>query len=343
MIIDSSVLIPSSEPTSSLESDIYFDINQFALTAMTEANNQMIMDMESGFAVISESKKDKKKFNFSGILDAIVNFFCSIIKKIVGKFLALLVSIGAAGKTFELEVRAFANKIKSYNGLFTIDNMYNFTHLDANDVFNTELKDHFTVAKMKYEQLFKTLIDKSSNAAVFMQQISTGELNLNIDEARAKFRRWILSSDSEEAMSNEIYNNECYKYFRGGEDVNPGTKQLSGLDVYNNFYVPYVDNSKLKRQCEKDKKMLEKASKDASTEINNFYCITNKFNEEDAEQIDQAVMDTKRKICTLFDEECKDIIIFYSNKLQAYKDQKIQYKRVLTRVMQQVAMNSVGG
>lgn len=342
MIIDRDILKSSeSAVNSELESNLSLDINQYTLVALTEANNQLIIEMQESY--LAESNKNK--ITFDKILNSIVELFIKIIKGIVNKFLSFLVYIASAGKTFDLSIRTQINKIRAYSQEITIPNAYRFTHLDADDDFLIELKNHFSSTSKKYEDKINSAISKN-NFALFKEEMNSGELSIDVNEAISNFRRWILSSahnefgknayDPDEKISASQFNEECYRYFRDGSEGSPGDAVFDGSGIYEYFYVPYQDTGKLERLCKKDERLINKSAEAAKKEINKFNVSTDKFSDQDTLSVNDFIIATKKNICTIFNEECKDVSIFFSNKLQAYKDQYIQCRRVLTIAMREV-------
>jgi hypothetical protein len=67
----------------------------------------------------------------------------------------------------------------------------------------------------------------------------------------------------------------------------------------------------------------------------------------DREAIFNVYNTVRRNVCTLFNLECKDVVVLYGSKLQAYRDSYVQARKVIMKCMQKIATktpsNIIGG
>lgn len=335
MIIDRSLLYINKNDNPIQESSNLFE---YSLNALIESNDIIINKLEEE-AFVTEAWGDKrvKIFNLYGILDAIVGAFVNLIEKLIGRFLALLVTLAGQGRAFDLEARAFGPAIKEYRNGFLLSNVYKFTNLEAGKYPSTNLQHYFTDSLNKFITDFNSAVEGSSTASEAINKLKfTNEFD--IENELNKFRSQLLEIPDSE-ISNEVFGQECFKIFRNKMDVPYDTYLFNGTEVYKNFYEPYFNNKKLQAEAKRDSRRIQNDCKVAKKELKRFTPNISKFYDQNYSDILNAYNNIQRNVCTLFDKECGDVVTLFGAKLQAYKDSYKQSQRVIMKCMQEIAKN----
>ena len=335
MIIDRSLLYVGNNSSVQEASDNLFE---YSLECLIESNNDIISRLEKE-AYVVEAWGDKrfKVFNFYGILDAIVGAFITLIEKLIGRFLALLVTLAGQGQSFNLEARAFKKSIEEYKGGFVLSDIYKFSNLESGKFPNMRLKNYFSDTLNKYISDFNDAVESSKDANTAVNKLKfTNELD--IQDAVNRFRYDILEKNYDSSiMSDEMFAKECFKVFRSDMELPVDRYYFKGPEVYNNFYKPYMDSHKLRAEAKRDSKRIQDNCKDAKKELKRFTPDISKYYDQDYSNILNAYNTIQRNVCILFDKECRDVVTLYGAKLQAYKDQYKQARRVIMKCMQEIA------
>lgn len=334
MLMDKSLLMPTEKIYN--ESAVDFNMINYSLSLLNDANLEIINSMES-IGILTEADTGRKIFNFDGILQAIVDAICNVLKYILGKILAVLVKLGSYGKSFEIEIRAFKKKLSSYTGYVYLTNYVEYTHIDDFDhypdssVINA-LKDDIN----RYLDKFNGLVDKTKTFSQLQFEIANIKPDLDRDASVFRFELLGLRDQRYgEPMSDEIYNNECFKLFRNKKEDAYETAQLS-VKHMNKIYDQYVNANKNIRQIKAENARIQKDIKKAKDSINNTALNVARFSISEQQTVLQSYTHLQQQVCELFSRKCKDIVTMYSAKLQAYKEFQIQSRRVLTLAMQKI-------
>lgn len=338
MIIDKSLLYVKKDTISEInESSNLFE---YSLNALLESNNDIIRRLQEE-AYIEEAwgNKKVKVFNFYAIIDAIVGAFINIIEKLIGRFLAVLVTLAGQGKSFDIEARTFADRIKNYRGEFVLNDVWKFTNLEAGKFPATNLANHFSDSLNKHIDNFNSAVDNNKSASNIVLKLS--DTDFDIQEEVSKFRYYLLGKGyNGDVISDEIYANECFKVFRDNNDKPYDDADFNGAGVYKNFYLPYIENKKLQAQTKKDSARIQNDCRTAKKSLQKFTPNIDKFSDEEYADILSMYNKVQRKVCMLFDYECRDVVTLYGAKLQAYKDSYKQQRRVIMKCMQEIAKNA---
>ena len=338
MIIDKSLLYINKDNVSSdNESSNLFE---YSLNALLDANNDIINRLnEEAFVTEVWGSKPVKIFNFYGILDTIIGAFINIIEKLIGRFISILVTLAGQGKAFDIEARAFANKIKNYRGEFVLRDIWKFTNLEAGKFPGMDLGNYFTDSMNKSIDAFNSIIEGSKSAGVAINKLELTDIDLQHDVDR--FRKYLLDkSDKEYVISDEMFAEECFKIFRDGNTEPYSKATFDGPSTYKNFYIPYMENHKLQAQTKKDSKRIQDNCKSAKNKLKKFSPSISKYSDQEYADILNVYNNVQRNICKLFDYECRDVVTLYGAKLQAYKDSYVQSRRVIMKCMQEIAKNA---
>jgi hypothetical protein len=337
MVIDKNLLYINKDNVSSdNESSNLFE---YSLNALLESNNDIIKRLnEEAFVMEVWGAKPVKVFNFFGILDAIIGAFINLIQKLIGRFLSLLVTLAGQGYAFNIEARAFADKIKNFRGTFVLRDVWKFTNLEAGKFPGVDLTNHFSDSLNKYIEEFNDAVDSSKTAGAAVEKLNYS--NINIREDVNVFRHRILAKSDSNIISDEIFAQECFKVFRDNREIPYDRMNFNGSIVYSVYYTPYMENHKLQAQTKKDSKRIQDSCKAAKNKLKKFTPNISKYSEEEYSDILNAYNNVQRSICQLFDQECRDVVTLYGAKLQAYKDSYAQSKRVIMKCMQEIAKNA---
>lgn len=324
MIIDKSLLNISKE-SQSIDS---FDIIQYSYNILSEAsiNTDLLILKESDSIVNDFIEKI-----FTGIVNGIIKALKAILSAIVGVLLKLL----SMGKSFELEIRIYKDKIKNYNGNISFQDSYKYTYIYGDDF------DKYPDKKIINNMIddINNIIDKinksiqSSKHAIELNQ----EL-VNIHQEitqKTSYRSQLLNSNEKE-ISDEIFNKKCFELFRNNSSVATNIS-YTGKEVYENIYLPYVEQKKMINKIKANnndiQKELEKGTNQIKAiRINNI----NAQSDQEYQTLINNLQELQRVLCTYFEKNCKDIITIYATKLQAYKDSIVAAKPCLVKAIQEV-------
>lgn len=333
MIMDKALLMPTDKSYD--ESAVDFSIFSYSLSLMNEANLEIINSMES-IGIITEASGDKK-YNFDGILQAIVDAICNVLKYILGKILSLLVKLGSYGKSFELEIRAFKEKLTTYHGYLRFDDYVNYTNIsDFENYPGSNLIDLLKEDINNYIDKFRGLVEKKNSFSEL--QFAITNIKPDVDKDASVFRYELLGDKDNryaEGISDEVYNLECYKLFRGGKedpyvDADISSKEMSKI------YDMYTKGNNNIKHIKAENARIQKDINRAKNTINRTPLNVSKFSISEQETILHSYTELQQQVCELFSRKCKDIVTMYSAKLQAYKEFQIQARRILTQAMQKL-------
>lgn len=335
MIMDKSLLMPVDKPVNE-DASADFNMINYSLSLLNEANLEIINSMES-IGIITEADTERKMFNFDGILQAIVDAICKVLSYILGKILALLVKLGSYGKAFEIEIRAFKQKLSSYPDYLKFTNYVEYTHI--NDFEDYPSKNLINLLKddvNNYLDKFKGLVDK--NKTFTQLQFELNGMKPNLDTDAAVFRYELLGLKDQryaDPMSDEIYNQECFKLFRNNKEDPYATAEISSKHM-EKIYDQYVTANKNIRLIKNENARIQKDIKKAKDSINKTALNVSRFSLSEQQTILHSYTQLQQQVCELFSRKCKDIVTMYSAKLQAYKEFQVQSRRILTQAMQKI-------
>jgi hypothetical protein len=302
-----------------------FDIFGYTLEAVSEMNDSISSFMDD--MLLESVGKKRKIIDFEAIINAIIEAFINAIKKLFRKFLAFLAQLASMGSSFEIELKAFKDRIKYFNGTVKVSNaMFYFANLDdripPSDVFEFP-KGVIALYNDKFNDCVKTPTSAASKLAEL-------ESKIVIEDEVNKFRNYILGGRGSEAFDN--FSADCFRYFRSGNDYPVNDQTLQGRDIYDHYYLPYIDSKAEIKKVEQEQRRVEKIMNVVKASIKK-----ENFKDPDASyrdaaylsQLEQATAGIQRKLCTIVDLMCQDLLILYGQKLQAYKDFRIQCRGIL--------------
>ena len=336
MIIDKSLLHQSV--VESNDNAIGFDMMNYSLTIMRESmmNTKEMLLQES---IITD------KFSIENIMTSIVNAIIKVLKMILGKFLELLVKLASMGKSFELEVRAYKNKIKEFNGSIILNDSYKYTYIFGDEY--EKFPDN-KLADLMIDDINDTLSRinnicssrKSFNEIRFKLASFKPDIDHDINVFRAKLIGKI--NNFGDPMSDEMYNKECFKLFRNGQDQ-PSKVILTSKEIYDKIYIPYIDQRKNMDKIKKDNSRVQKNINSTISLVKKLDVDFSRFDDAQQQTLLQGITDLQTTLCTLYERKCKDIVTMYTAKLQAYKDFLIYARPWLVKAMQQITYQGVVG
>jgi len=314
------------------------DLFEYTLEVASEMNDDISMFME-GIVDFNRSTSGKKIFDFGAIINAIFNALWEAIKKIFKQFLALLAHLASMGSSFEIELRRFKDKIQAMDKeQVKLDfPFYRFTNLDKDNCPNLR----------KVEEIVNSLVERYDNGfAQAMKQVKAvgnkdlsgyvsykfpdlEELNsrLIVDNERNIMRNYLLGGKGTDDCGD--FAKRLFVLFRGSETPINGIT-LTGREIYNNYYLPYVNYNADVKYVKSQQAEVEKTIKNIKRKVENKFSTDPNTGEASMnEQINQVRIQIQRKICTVLDLMSQDILMMYGQKLQAYKDNKLQCRQVL--------------
>jgi len=289
MIINREVL--NSKPVRE-ERNTDIDLFEYTLETASVMNNDIMLFTES------IGVKGKKIFDFGAIVTAIIDALINALKKLFKKFLAFLADLASMGASFELELRRFKDKIKALDKPVTIDfPYYEFTNLE-NESDNKKIYDDIT-----------KLVTPTSLQSEFV-----------VKSKQSTFRNILLNNKYSEDGDFVV---TLFNFFRNGGTPN-NTVSIPGGVIYDKFYIPYIDARKELSKIRREEDNVEKDMYQTKMKIKKE--ISSKF---DTEKDPNKSVDLQRQACTCLDLISQDLLIYYGQKLQAYKDFKLQCRKVL--------------
>jgi len=335
MIIEKSLLSQNQVQTESVSE---FDMMNYSLQIMRESMNNMNL-------LIIQEAEGKKLFSIKNILSSIVNAIVKVLKNILGKFLELLVKLASMGKSFDLELKKFKDKIESYNGSITFEDAYKYTNIfgDSYDKYpSTKLIEYLVEDINNTISKLKDTFDTSKNKSVAEIKFKASNLKIDVNKDITAFRYKLLglSSSIIEPMSDEIFNLNCFKLFRDNKETT-GSVTYKGKEIYNDIYLPYVNQNKSIDRIKKDNARIQKDIEKSVSVIKDMSFDLSSLDQADQQTLYQTITEIQTSLCDVYQRKCKDIVVMYSAKLQAYKDFVLYAKPWLVKVMKQIAYQGV--
>lgn len=327
MIINREVL--NSKPIIDKENYTDIDLFEYTLEVASIMNNDIDVFMEA------MSGEKKKIFDFSAIINAILDALFAAIRKLFKAFLAFLAQLVSMGASFEIELRRFKDRIKAMTNSFTIDfPYYEFTNLSSEyPPFN--VYQHITDIITYYDTRFNEIM---KSGAVGVPKFVELQQKINLQEKQNIFRADLLGSKSTESYGD--YATILFNFFRNNDSTPKNNMVINGKDVYDKFYVPYIDSKGEINKIKKEQNNVEKNIKQIKNKINkNFFEINLSMYAPDlASQVSNTTITIQRQLCSLVDLMSQDLLLFYGQKLQAYKDFKAQSRKVLVAAIKACIM-----
>ena len=137
-------------------------------------------------------------------------------------------------------------------------------------------------------------------------------------------------------MSDELYSQKCFELFRNGQDK-PTKVTYTGNEVYEYIYLPYINQKKMIQSIKSDNTSVQKSIESAKNRIKSINILNlSSYNDQEQQTLINTVQELQRNLCVYFEKSCKDIVIMYSAKLQAYKDCIVNAKSCLVKAIQEV-------
>lgn len=269
------------------------DLFEYTLDIAKVMNNDIMIFTEG---VIGG--KNKKIFDFGAIVSAIIDALINALKKLFKKFLAFLAELASMGSSFEIELRRFKEKIKALDKPVVVDfPYYEFTNLE-NESDNKKI----------YDDISK-LVTPANLQSEFV-----------VKSKQSTFRNMLLNNKYSEDSDFVV---ALFNFFRNGGTPN-NTVSIPGNIIYDKFYIPYIDARKELSKIKKEEDNVEKNMYQTKMKIKKE--ISFKF---DTEKDPNKSIDLQKQACTCLDLISQDLLVYYGQKLQAYKDFKVQSRKVL--------------
>lgn len=300
-------------------------------TDLFEYTLELTRTMNDDICLFTEAvgNGEKKIFNFEGIINAILDALFSAIKKLFRKFLALLAQLASMGSSFEIELRAYKERIKAFTGNVRLDfPYYEYSNL-GEDIPGHDIYQGIHDILEFYAAKYSTFINQGGSA---VSAISKLESEINPAYEQNKFRNRLLGRKNDFETNCSDFARLVSEYFKSGNDIPRENIVIDGSRVYHAFYEPYVDSKKEINKIKKEQNNVEREIKQVKSTINKNYFDMSKirqFAEADQSTLTQSIAAIQRKLCTSVDLMCQDLLLFYGQKLQAYKDFKAQCRKIL--------------
>lgn len=340
MIIDKSLLL--TKPKHYTESTENFNIFEYSLATLVESNHTVIQALQNDSVITikeAETWGDKitKKFNFKGIIAAIIKAFLDTIQKIVDKIIDIFIELSSKGAAFYILLKTNKKKIEQGlkdNAQFNFDHVFKFTHL-FDDMFpSASIKDVFSSSVNRRISMAETALKEGDRKAI--EKLTSLNEDFDINKLKNTFRYRLLDTPEGDTMSDSSYSDRCFRLYRDGLSSEPASITLTGLYIRENIYNPYFKYKDIKNRIKKEQALVEKEAKNAKAEADKFSPNISKFSNESQKEILKQLSIFQRNICTMVNEYCHDVVIMYGAKLQAYKDNHQQSKKILTDVIKQL-------
>lgn len=327
MIINREVLNNTKSKKESYTENM--DMFEYTLELAGNMNDDISLFMES---VNISFTGGKKIFDFEAILNAIINAFINAIKALFRRFLALLAKLASMGSSFEIQLRAYKEKIKAYRGDVTVHfPYYHFSNIhEGYPSFNVyeQINSIITRYDTEYNEIM-------SHGALSVSKLGELEGKIDVQNEQAKFRGTLFNTSS--IYSGTDFAKDAFSFFRSNNDMPLDQYTVTNQEVHQ-YYEDYINANKEIRKIEKEKNDIEKKMNNIKGRIKKDYfkaALTN-FAEADRQKVEQSTVAIQRKICTIVDLMCQDILLVFGQKLQAYKDYKIQGRKVLVSTIQAI-------
>lgn len=324
MIINRDVLNTTHTKTENITEN--FNMFEYTLEVAGVFNDDISLFMES----FGDGKH--KVFDFEAIIKAIIDAFINAIKSLFRKFLALLAKLASMGSSFEIELRAFKERIKAFRGEVKIDFPY-YYYSNLGEEYPTDI----------YELIYN-LIDRTDkeynealkSMALGIDKLADLEAKLNPQLEIAKYRGMLFNT--RDIYSGQDFAKDVYNFFRSNNEVPFDKLTLDGSKIYNEVYEPYVNAKKEIAKIEKEKNKIERNAGKVRNIIHKDYFNANLINYDtaDRQKLEQSTLAIERKLCTITDLMFQDALLVYGQKLQAYKDFRLQCRKVLIATIQAV-------
>lgn len=318
MIINREVL--DSKP---VREERYTDIDlfEYTLDIAKVMNNDIMLFTES------VGGKGKKVFDFGAIINAIIDALINALKKLFRKFLAFLAELASMGSSFEIELRRFKEKLKAFDKPVELDfPYYEFTNIDPGyPPFN--VYDRINDMISGYDSKFNSIMKNPGSVAGKLAELYS---EINPQEKQNVFRNMLLNPKyNTEAVAD--YAATLHRFFRNNTDTPKNNVVLKGSDIYDKYYVPYVEAKKEITAIRRDQDDVEKNIRQVKAKIKKefFKVDLSMFDTSLADEVSTTTLNIERQICTIVDLMSQDLLIFFGQKLQAYKDFKLQSRKVL--------------
>ena len=329
MIINKNILFAGEETTHYEEASMLStNFSHYALDLMIESNTELIKSLsESGISL-----NEFNGFNFEKVISDITQIFCDIIDDLVNKFSDTMGKIFNIDLTFNLTAKKNIPNIESYSGDIQIHDCYIFTNLEPDKFPDLELKNNFKTSINRYIDEFNKAVNATKSYNAIINDIALN--NFDVQNTISKFRAKLLHiKDFTDPISDDVFNAECFKIFRNGM-TSTGTVNMNGKGISKFIYEPYMNTNELIKNTKKEKNFIQDSCKSAQKEISSFSsAVSEKFTDYERNDVYQKMTDLQRNICDLFDKECRDVITLYGAKLQAYKDFRLQAKRIIVKAI----------
>lgn len=334
MIMNKEVLLNTKHNIDSLEN---IDMFEYTLEVAGVMNDDISSFMEAVTGNIG-NKKFSIGFDFGKILSSILDALLSALKKLFRTFLAFLAQLASMGSSFEIELRQFKERIKTFNGNITVDfPYYEYTNLSSEyPSFNVYESIENIVEYYKSE--YDKRINQGGTAIFLIHELDN---KINPATEQNKFRNLLFGS-RDFSTDHSDYARELNEWFRGQNTTPRNDVVLPGNRIYNDFYLPYVDSRKEINKIKKEENNVDRNIKQIKSKIQRSYFDLSKINQfaaEDQDKLIQSVGSIQRKLLTSIDLMCQDLLLMYGQKLQAYKEFKTQSRKILVLTIKAVIMH----
>lgn len=329
MIINKNILFAGEEVTHYEEASILStNFSRYTLDLMIESNTELIKSLSESGIMLHEFAG----FDFEKVMSDIVQIFCNMMDDLTDKFSEIMGKISTIDLTFDSLAKKIMPSIESYPGDIQIPDCYIFTNLEFDKFSDLELKNIFKNSANRYIDGFNKAVNATKSYNAIINDISVNDFD--VQATISKFRAQLLHiKDFTDPISDDTFNAECFKTFRNGMTA-AGTVNMNGKGIAKFIYEPYMNTNELIKNTKKENKFIQDSCKSARKEISSFSsAVSEKFTDYERNDVYQKMTDLQRKICDLFDKECRDVITLYGAKLQAYKDFRLQAKRIIAKAI----------
>lgn len=299
------------------------DLFEYTLETASIMNNDIMLFTEA----IGGGNKSKKIINFGAIINAIIDALINALKKLFRKFLAFLAELASMGSSFEIELRRFKEKIKALNKPVELDfPYYEFTNIEPGyppfDVY-----DRITDMITGYDIKFNNIIKNPGSAPGKLVELQN---EINVQEKQNVFRNMMLDPKYNTEDIGD-YAVKLFSFFRNNSSTPKNNVVIKGSDIYDKYYIPYIEAKKEITTLRREQDNVEKNIRQVKTKIKKefFKVDLSLFDTSSANEVSTTIMNIERQILSILDLMSQDLLLFFGQKLQAYKDFKLQSRKVL--------------
>ena len=332
MVINYNSLYSGLNPASKLSTPkTVYDLNEqslfeYSIDLLRESNDNMRS------MLIESSITESFDVDFHNLFDKIISEFIDTINKIYNQFRLTMVKFFKIGGD---DIFKKGEKVlENYKQPIKIDfPVYNYTNLDKNmppQNVNKLFKDDFDILYGNIKNIAKTAktADEASSSIRGLFQDNTKDLKV------ANMRREIIGADK--PISSKEYADKLFMYFRN--NTLDGTKDLemSGTEIYNNYYLDYLTSKEKIKMLDRDRTLVSMNAKAIYKIIRSESVDSYNWKFDVTKDLDSA-FNTLMKINASTAYACFQTIVFaYSIKLDAVKENYKQDRKIVATALQSI-------